>query len=311
MTVRPAVAILCLIALAVAGCARGTGPAPSGGTDGSASAGPGSASADGEAVRVVAVGDIACKPGGRRTDTTCQHAATAELAAALEPDLVLALGDLQYEAGRKREFAAYDATWGALLPITETVPGNHEYYSKNAAGYFAYTGVERPGWRTVDAGAWRIYLLDANCRHVDCRAEEAWFDQDLAENPQRCSLMALHYPRFSSGSEHGSDASMETFWSVAYAHRLDVALAGHEHDYERFEALTPSGDPAPGRGITSFVSGAGGRSLYELGEPVPGSAFAEDTRFGVLVLTLRSRGYDWEFHTIDGEVLDSGSAACV
>ncbi|MEZ5095161.1 MAG: hypothetical protein R2731_02990 [Nocardioides sp.] len=55
-------------------------------------------------VRVVAVGDIACAPGVAVTATTCQQQATAQLTASLSPQLVLALGDLQYEDGSAAEF---------------------------------------------------------------------------------------------------------------------------------------------------------------------------------------------------------------
>ena len=48
---------------------------------------------------VVAVGDIACPPGKRRTATTCRQRATYRQAAALAPDRVLVLGDEQYQKG--------------------------------------------------------------------------------------------------------------------------------------------------------------------------------------------------------------------
>lgn len=50
-------------------------------------------------ITVVAVGDIACKPGDATTSTTCRDAATAKLAQSQSPDYVLALGDEQYQVG--------------------------------------------------------------------------------------------------------------------------------------------------------------------------------------------------------------------
>ncbi|MEZ5095162.1 MAG: hypothetical protein R2731_02995 [Nocardioides sp.] len=161
----------------------------------------------------------------------------------------------------------------------------------------------------MTAGAWRLYLLNSNCDQVDCDAEVSWLTQDLAQHPARCSALVMHYPRFSSG-EHGSDVGMTRFWAPAYAAHVDLALAGHDHTYERFEALTPAGAAAPGRGLVSFVVGTGGRSLYDLRTRVPGSAYAQNTRFGVLQLTLRGGGFDWAYHAVGGAVLDSGSQRC-
>ncbi|MEZ5192890.1 MAG: hypothetical protein R2734_10475 [Nocardioides sp.] len=42
---------------------------------------------------------------------------------------------------------------------------------------------------------------------------------------------------------------------------------------------------------------------------MPGSAYAQNTRFGVLQLTLRGGGFDWAY-AVGGAVLDSGSQRC-
>lgn len=262
-------------------------------------------------VRVVAVGDIACPPGGRPTPTSCQQAATAALTASLHPEAILVLGDLQYERGSAAEFASYDASWGKLSDVTHAVPGNHEYLTSNAAPFFAHEGLTAPGYRAIDVGSWRVYLLNSNCGPVDCGVEAAWLDGDLRAHPHRCSLLAMHYPRFSSGVEHGSNPGMNVFWDVAYRRHVDVAVAGHEHDYERFAALTPDGSPAPGRGIVSFVSGLGGRSLYDMGSPIAGSQHVENHHFAVLELTLGDGTYSWRLVAVGGGVLDRGAADCV
>ena len=263
-----------------------------------------------EPVRVVAVGDIACQPGEATTPDRCQQAATAALARSLHPEAVMALGDLQYEDGTLDAFrSSYDASWGALKAITRPIPGNHEYHTDKAAGYFGYWD-DPPGWYAWDAGAWRIYMLDSTCGDTDCPAEQAWLAQDLQANPAKCTAIALHYPRFSSGSEHGSNPTMNRFWKIAYAHGVDLALSGHEHTYERFAAMDPEGNLDPARGIISFVSGTGGKSLYGLDPRVPGSQFAQDTSFGVLLLTLAPTSFRWRFVDVAGATLDRGSAQC-
>jgi len=295
-------------ALALTGC----GSAPSGDARTTARA---RLAANDPSTVVVAVGDIACPPSGQVTRTTCRQSMTAKAALALAPDRVIALGDEQYEKGRYRGFThSYAKSWGQLLSLTWPVPGNHEYETAGAAGYYRYFAGQQPGSpgyyrRSVDG--WQLYLLNSNCDQVDCAAERAWLRQQLDDpaNQSDCSLIAFHHPRFSSGGEHGSSLKMRRFWRIAYARGVDVALAGHDHDQERFAPMTPDGVVDRAHGIQEFVSGGGGRSLYAKGRTVPGSEFFK-SRFGVLELTLRPHSYAWRFLSPGLHVRDSGSAVC-
>jgi acid phosphatase type 7 len=286
------------------------GPEPSGPTEPVDVSAPVRATGPDRTTTVVAVGDIACAPDEQVTPESCQQEATARLTTALAPDAVIALGDLQYESGSISDFmGSYDDSWGSLRGITRPLPGNHEYNSDHAGGYFAYVDQSQP-WYAWDAGKWRIYMLNSNCGEVDCAAEQDWLRADLAANPRQCSAIAMHHPRYSSGKHH-SDESLSGFWQIAYDNHVDLALAGHDHDYERFAPLDANGNVSPGRGITSFVSGTGGRSLYSEYDVAPGSAYFQNTHFGVLSLTLAADGFSWEYTTTDRSVLDKGSAPCV
>lgn len=262
-----------------------------------------------EPVTVVAAGDIACPPGRPATATTCQQQATADLAASLSPDDVLVVGDLQYERGTAEEFSSYDDSWGRFASITKAVPGNHEYYTDQGGPFFDFFGITPPGYSAFDAGGWRIYLLNTNCTAVDCDAEAQWLSADLADHPTRCTALAMHYPRYSSG-EHGDNLQSQRFWKAGYAAGADLALAGHDHTYERFAPMTPDGTVDESRGITSFVVGSGGKDHYSFSDIDPGSQFRDNTHFGVLELTLRPRSFDWAFHGVDAGVLDSGRRRC-
>src|SRR5688572_28158066 len=90
-------------------------------------------------VTIVAAGDISCAPGTSQKTFACQSDASANLITSLNPDAVLALGDIQYQNGELASFqAAYDKTWGAFKDKTYPVPGNHEYQTADAAGYYDY-----------------------------------------------------------------------------------------------------------------------------------------------------------------------------
>ena len=294
--------------LAVALLASGASAAPGGAAP---SAGDGTRE---RRVTIVAVGDIACSPGAARTASSCRQGATARLAARMHPTAVLALGDTQYDTGAYRAYQhSYHRSWGALRPITRPVPGNHEYGTPGARGYYRYFGDRqpgRPGWYAYRLGAWRLYALNSECSRVDCEAQRLWLLTDLATHPRACTLMYLHRPRYSSGGEHGSDASLQALWEVADMQGVDVALAGHDHSYERFVRMDAAGNPSAD-GIQSFVSGLGGKSLYRFGAAATGSLIRYNDDFGVLAMRLRAGSYAWRFKTIGGELVDSGSRSCV
>lgn len=260
-------------------------------------------------VKVVAAGDIVCAPGEPTTAATCQHQATADLVTEIDPRRVLALGDLQYERGALAAFRdTYADSWGAFKRRTRPIPGNHEYGTADASGYFTYFGQEPPGYRAITVGDWRVYLLDSNCAVIDCAAERAWLRTDLEANPVTCSAMALHFPRYSSGA-HGSQESVRGFWRIAYRHHVDLALAGHDHHYERFAPMDSVGNRRAD-GIVSFVVGTGGRSLYRRHGTAPGSRYFRADTFGVLVLRLGDGEFGWRFRTTGGAGRDAGSRTC-
>ncbi|MGZ8738710.1 MAG: metallophosphoesterase family protein [Nocardioides sp.] len=319
MTSRALAAALLTLTLALTACAGGADDDSSKGADRAGmtagtiqEGGPAPLAASSRPVKIVAVGDIACPAYEPTTSRNCRQAQTARLTKRVDPRRVLALGDLQYSRGTAAEFRnSYAKSWGSLKSIAQPLPGNHEYKSGGAAGYYGYFNQKAPGYYAWNAGTWRIYNLNSNCDKIDCDAEEAWLRKDLDARPHRCTIVAMHHPRWSSGLEHGSNASVGRFWRIAYNHRVDVALAGHDHDYERFARMNPSGKVEPRRGIQSFVSGAGGKSLYHLGTREKGSQIFTARAPGVLVMRLAGGGYSWTFRTVDGRVADSGRRDCL
>jgi hypothetical protein len=249
---------------------------------------------------LAATGDGACRTVAVAAGDIVNDVATADrtgrLAQSQHPDLVLVLGDNQYDSGALSDYREqYERTaWGALKAITNPVPGNHEYLTAGAAGYFAYFG-QPPSYYAYDAGCgWRGYALNSE---TGLSEQTAWLRRDLAAHPGAPVLVSWHTPRFSSGSEHGSDPALQPFWD-ALAERRGVVLNGHEHNYERF---------APVGQVREFVVGTGGSSTYPFGAPVPGSETRLAHTPGVLRLELLPAGYRWSFLTTAGTVGDSGS----
>ena len=276
---------------------------------------------------IAAAGDIACDPGspsfngGLGTATSCRQRATSDLildqSVFPQLDLVLPLGDLQYEDGAYTKFqASYDPSWGRLKALTTPTPGNHEYGTTGAAGYYQYfgsaAGDPTKGYYSLDLGNWHLISLNSNCSAVGgCGVgspQEQWLRADLATSGATCVLAYWHQPRFSSGN-HGSDATYDAFWRALYSAGADVVLSGHDHSFERFSPQTPDGLP-DARGIREFVVGTGGNGFYAFSSPQPNSEVRISHAFGVLKLTLQPTSYTWEFVKEDRSILDSGSGSC-
>lgn len=276
---------------------------------------------------VVAVGDIARPPGC----SPCEQTATAALAQTFNPNAVLVLGDNQYNSGLDSEYTAeYALSWGHdFNSIVHPVPGNHEYLTSGASGYFTYfggsgvtTGIPgnpSGGYYSFNIGTWHIVALNSNCSDSGCAdaltggttsAETTWLQTDLATNTQPCVLAMWHHPLFSYGWTLGAP-SVLPLWTALYNDHADVVLNGHDHLYERFTQMNPPGVADP-TGIREFVVGTGGESLNGLyGSKPPATLQAHDSSdYGVLVLTLHAGSYSWSFVNTGGHTVDSGSTAC-
>jgi hypothetical protein len=247
---------------------------------------------------LLAAGDIAsCSSSGDE--------ATAAILAR-HPGTVAVLGDAVYERGTADEFRrCYTPSWGRFRARTRAALGNHEYRSGTAAAAIDYFRLPVRGWYVYDLGSWRVIVLNSNCRPAGgCTRgspQWRWLRSELAGRPSRCTLAYWHHPRWSSGL-HGADATMADLWRLLAEARVDVALAGHDHHYERF---------APIDGIRSFVVGTGGRSHYPAFWRLPASRALNWTTFGVLRLTLADGRYEWRFLPVSGQnYTDAGSGTC-
>lgn len=228
---------------------------------------------------------------------------------------VLTLGDNTYPVGSAAEFKnCYAPTWGQFLAATHPAPGNHDYLTPGAAGYYQYFGERagpgQRGYYRVQLGAWRIFSLNSALKNPqEKEAQLAWLKNELASSRAACTLAYWHHPVFSSGG-HGNDRRMAEVWQVLEAAGTDLILSGHDHDYERFAKQNGQGEAAAG-GIREFVVGTGGTPLTPLLLRRNNSEAANNTVHGVLKLNLRDDGYDWEFLPVaGGSFADRGSDQC-
>ncbi len=127
-----------------------------------------------------------------------------------------------------------------------------------------------------------------------------------------CRLVMWHEPRFTSSANYRGIPRMGDFYGRVHGSGADVLVVGHSHHYERLGPLAPNGDPSPD-GMMNFTVGMGGAEFTAFGEPRAGSMVRTNEHRGVLRLTLREDGYDWEFVNVESNetpLVDAGSASC-
>src|SRR5256885_1490257 len=92
-------------------------------------------------------------------------AATALLLDSI-PGTVFADGDAAYDKGALTQYnTCYGVTWGRQKARTQPAPGDLDYKTANASGYFGYFGAAagdpKQGYYSYDAGAWHVVVLNS------------------------------------------------------------------------------------------------------------------------------------------------------
>ena len=246
--------------------------------------------------------------------------ATAELLESIDGTIFTA-GDNSQDDGSPDQFEdCFGPSWGRYRDRTKPVPGNHDYLTTDASGYFNYFGQSAgpygKGYYSYNLGEWHIVALNSNCWAVGgCYAgsvQEQWLRDDLDATDQHCVAAYWHHPLFTSSDGHGPELEVLPLFQALYDHGAEIVMTGHNHGYERFAPLNPEGQLAPDRGIREFVVGTGGGGdPYGFGETAPNSEERGQDVYGVLRLTLRPDAYDWKFIPVAGDSFtDEGSEQC-
>ncbi|WP_175497608.1 metallophosphoesterase family protein [Roseivivax halotolerans] len=283
-------------------------------------------------LELIAVGDLAECPRGRglkgvlpetsnllglkaaflpREDSSVE---TARLAEAYTDAAFLALGDLVYRSGTNAEFdQCYDPVWGKLRYRTFPAPGNHEYRTHRADGYFDYwkgqAGQDRTGYYALHRGAWLILSLNSEVPADPASDQGRWLAKTLEEASERCILAFYHKPAHSIKSRGGSEAAIALFRALQQA-GATLVLNGHNHFYERTAPLDAEGRRDNHAGTIEFTVGTGGKTSHSIPPRDTTDAAIFETR-GLLRLMLGESAFTWSFlSATDGRPLDEGRASC-
>jgi hypothetical protein len=302
---------------------------------------------------IAAAGEIACASLPPVDDPdNCRYDATAGLLDVGSLAAVLPLGDNQYESGSFADYELYyDSWWGKARSITQPVPGDREYgqsASADPTGYFEYFGehVMGPdgfgyysfnlpvGCTPDDAVCWHFVALNSElcmtsggCGPVADGAEPGpgntmydWLRHDLAAHDNRkyeCTLAYWHHPLFTFSAATSRSPEVQPLWDLLYTARADIVLNADAHNYQRWDPMDRAGLVDRNRGIREFVVGTGGTRKDDLlsGTPPAALANAQDTAFGVLMITMGRASFTWEWRSAEGQPPftdpQSTAASCV
>lgn len=246
--------------------------------------------------------------------------AVARRLTALDPQLILHVGDIVYEHGEDEDYDdRYFKPYAALLARRPLFPaiGNHDYgnyYFLRKKGEKRYQRVYRdlhhqPKYYSFDAGGAHFISLDTNQAFGIAAAEpigpgtpqDAWLRADLSASKARWKVVLLHVPVYTAFS-HGDHEKLRLWLEpLFHAGGVDLVLQGHVHLYER---TLPIG------GIVYVTVGTGGGSLHKTtGGPdiMPASGpFAKTLKaHGLLSVRLDDDRLSMEFIDADGRSRDT------
>jgi acid phosphatase type 7 len=236
----------------------------------------------------------------------------------MNPRFVLALGDLVYPEGSRRNFRRYYIpTWGSFKARTRPTPGNHDLRPGTGRPpfYFRYfanqlPNVHRGRYYAFNVGRWRLYSLNCEIACGPRSRQVRWLRRDLATAGRgRHKLAYVHRPRYSCG-KRGSSRRLNALWHRLLDARTDLVLAGHSHNYQRFPRMNAH-NKVTRRGMLSFVVGTGGVRPFpvtghERKEGCAKVRHVEGHRAGVLELSLGAEQFRWALVAGNNEVLDAG-----
>ncbi len=181
--------------------------------------------------------------------------------------------------------------------------GNHDYtepggvqayldfFTLPGRGFTSSSGTER--YYDVVLGPVHVFSIDG---YVDTEVQQAWLQQQLALSPSPWQFVLVHFPPYSSGTDHGSSDWVQ--WPFA-EWGADIVLSGHDHIYERLSHDDGSGP------IPYVITGLGGAEIDPFAAPVAGSVLRYNGGHGALVADACQTGIVFRFHSVPDGLVDT------
>jgi predicted MPP superfamily phosphohydrolase len=164
-------------------------------------------------------------------------------------EMVIMLGDNLYGRQEPQDFITkFEEPYRPLLEAGVrfyAALGNHDNASQQRYPPFNMGGVR---YYTYAKRNVRFFVLDSDLLDAPQRA---WIERALQQSSDDWKICYFHHPLYSDGKMHGSQVDLRVVLEPLFVkYGVNVVFSGHDHVYERLK---------PQKGITYFVSGAGGQ----------------------------------------------------
>jgi len=246
-------------------------------------------------IRVVALGDF-----GTGTDEQKQVAAAMLANHRQSPfDIGVTVGDNFYPVGMespkdKRWKSWWEQLYAPLQIAFYPVLGNHDWYDFDSPAAEILYSDDSKIWRmpspyyTYIAGPVQFFAIDTNDVSIK---QLQWLDSELKKSRATWKVVYGHHPIYSDGY-HGDNSRVKEQLLPLLKNRVDLYLAGHEHDLQHLK---------PEAGVHFVVTGGGGREL-RTPQPTSRALFAKEAH-GFTILEVSQSRFDIRFVGADSKTL--------
>jgi 3',5'-cyclic AMP phosphodiesterase CpdA len=169
-------------------------------------------------------------------------------------NVIVTLGDNDYtenpEAFRQNWREAFGWRRDAGVGVAGTL-GNHDIIVDN--GRYQFGPLDMPRARyTRTVGNVELFVLNSN--RVTAK-QTAWLESRLAASTSAWRIAVLHHPAWTCGGYRSHPGVVARWVPLFEEHDVDLVLAGHDHNYQRFAARN---------GVRYIVHGGGSTTLYPI-----------------------------------------------
>jgi acid phosphatase type 7 len=217
-----------------------------------------------------------------------------------QPDLVMFSGDAVVLGSIQEEWDSWFEKGESILPTVPMVfaHGNHEANTVHFFSQFALPGDEE--FFGVDFGPLHLAVTNdtpASPNDVYGRAV-AFLDKDLAAAAHAPFRVSFHHTCLYTASRPDRiDLMQRELWEAAYQRgKVDLDLAGHDHNYERTKPIN---------GIPYVISGGAGAPLYSSG--MDANTHLSESVQNFILMRVRRGMLQIDAYRLDGTKIDSFS----
>ena len=184
--------------------------------------------------------------------------------------------------------------YSPLKIVFYAVLGNHDWYDFDSPAAEILYSARSSSWKmpapyyTFVAGPIQFFALDTT---EMSQKQLKWFEEELQRSQSTWKVVYAHHTIFSDGY-HGDDRALRDQLLPIMRNRVDIYLAGHEHDMQLLK---------PADGVYFVVSGGGGRDLRPV-RPTSRALFARSV-FGFTILEANPTQLDIKQIGADAQVM--------